>query len=86
MIGAIVGDVIGSRFERSPTKYTDFELYSDGSCYTDDTVLNRCRRGLALEWWCASQLLSSVRGSLPQCWLWWHLLELGAVPRDGTLR
>ncbi|TWT66430.1 ADP-ribosylglycohydrolase family protein [Allorhodopirellula solitaria] len=39
MIGAIVGDVIGSCFERSPTKRTDFELFSEDSCFTDDSVL-----------------------------------------------
>ncbi len=40
MIGAIVGDVIGSRFERHPTKYTDFELFTNDSRFTDDTVLS----------------------------------------------
>lgn len=39
MIGAIVGDIIGSYFEHYPTKYTDFDLYSDNSFFTDDTVL-----------------------------------------------
>lgn len=39
MIGAVVGDVVGSCFEHSPTKDTDFELFSDESCFTDDTVL-----------------------------------------------
>jgi ADP-ribosylglycohydrolase len=39
MIGAIVGDVIGSYFEHFPVKHTDFELFSDDSCFTDDTVL-----------------------------------------------
>ena len=39
MIGAIVGDVIGSYFEHYPTKYTDFELFSENSFFTDDTVL-----------------------------------------------
>lgn len=39
MIGAIVGDIIGSCFEHSPTKYTDFKLYSRRSQFTDDTVL-----------------------------------------------
>ena len=39
MIGAIVGDIMGSYFEHSPTKYTDFDLYSDNSYFTDDTVL-----------------------------------------------
>ncbi len=39
MIGAIVGDIIGSYFEHYPTKYTDFDLYSENSFFTDDTVL-----------------------------------------------
>ncbi|EMI46607.1 ADP-ribosylglycohydrolase family protein [Rhodopirellula sp. SWK7] len=39
MIGAIVGDVIGSYYEHFPTKYADFELYSKHSFFTDDTVL-----------------------------------------------
>ena len=39
MKGAIVGDVIGSYFEHFPTKYTDFDLYSENSFFTDDTVL-----------------------------------------------
>ncbi|MEM9644973.1 MAG: ADP-ribosylglycohydrolase family protein [Planctomycetota bacterium] len=39
MIGAILGDVVGSHFEHFPTKYTDFELFSEHSFFTDDTVL-----------------------------------------------
>ncbi|MFK7808360.1 MAG: ADP-ribosylglycohydrolase family protein [Saprospiraceae bacterium] len=39
MIGAIIGDVIGSRFERTGKKTKDFELFTDESKFTDDTVL-----------------------------------------------
>jgi len=39
MLGAIAGDVIGSVYEASPVKLTDFELFSRGSQFTDDTVL-----------------------------------------------
>ncbi|MEL6106050.1 MAG: ADP-ribosylglycohydrolase family protein [Planctomycetota bacterium] len=39
MLGAIIGDVIGSYYEHFPTKYTDFDLFSENSCFTDDTVL-----------------------------------------------
>lgn len=39
MRGAIVGDIIGSRFENHPHKNTDFELFSSGCRFTDDTVL-----------------------------------------------
>ena len=39
MLGAIIGDVIGSRFERKNTKSKDFELFTPKSRFTDDTVL-----------------------------------------------
>jgi ADP-ribosylglycohydrolase len=40
MLGAIAGDVIGSVYEANPVKSTDFELFSTGSRFTDDTVLS----------------------------------------------
>lgn len=39
MLGAIVGDVIGSRHEFNPIRTTDFELINESCIYTDDTVL-----------------------------------------------
>ena len=39
MLGAIAGDIIGSVFEASFVKTTDFPLFSDCSAFTDDTVL-----------------------------------------------
>ncbi len=39
MIGAIVGDVVGSTYEFHPTDRYDFELFPKGSTFTDDTVL-----------------------------------------------
>ncbi|MDM8519862.1 ADP-ribosylglycohydrolase family protein [Anaerolineales bacterium HSG6] len=39
MIGAIVGDVIGSVFERFNTKSMEFPLFSQFTRFTDDTVL-----------------------------------------------
>jgi len=39
MIGAIIGDVIGSVFEFSGTNKKDFDLFCLDSEYTDDTVL-----------------------------------------------
>lgn len=38
VLGAIVGDVVGSRYEFSPIKTTEFELFPEGARYTDDTV------------------------------------------------
>ena len=39
MLGVIVGDVIGSVYERQPIKTTDFPLFHADSRFTDDTVL-----------------------------------------------
>ena len=41
MLGSIIGDIIGSRFEgyHSRIKSMDFELFDKGSKFTDDTVL-----------------------------------------------
>jgi ADP-ribosylglycohydrolase len=39
MIGAIIGDVVGSRFEFNNIKTKEFELITDRSEYTDDSVL-----------------------------------------------
>ncbi len=38
-MGAITGDVIGSRFEFNATKQTDFSLFAETSRFTDDSVL-----------------------------------------------
>ena len=39
MIGAVAGDIIGSVYEWDRIKTTDFPLFKDESCFTDDTVL-----------------------------------------------
>ncbi len=40
MLGAIAGDLIGSVYEHNPLKSEDFQLFSPGSCFTDDTVMS----------------------------------------------
>ena len=39
MIGAIIGDIVGSVYEHRPIKTTDFPLLTPESHFTDDTVL-----------------------------------------------
>ena len=39
MLGAIIGDIVGSRFEFNNIKSKEFELFTNESCYTDDTVM-----------------------------------------------
>ena len=38
MLGAIIGDIVGSRFEFNNYLGTDFELFTKDSVYTDDTI------------------------------------------------
>lgn len=39
MIGAIIGDIIGSRFELHKADTRNFDLFTDRNFYTDDTVM-----------------------------------------------
>nr|WP_072514081.1 ADP-ribosylglycohydrolase family protein [Ndongobacter massiliensis] len=48
MIGAILGDIVGSAFEFSPIKTKDFPLFSPHSDYTDDSLMTLAV-GMALE-------------------------------------
>ena len=38
MKGAIIGDIIGSRYEFDNTSDYDFELFGPGCDYTDNTI------------------------------------------------
>lgn len=40
MLGAIIGDIIGSTYEWHNVKTKDFTLFPEGSHFTDDTVLS----------------------------------------------
>ena len=39
MIGAILGDIVGSVYEFSNIKTKDFPLFSQSSSYTDDSIM-----------------------------------------------
>ena len=39
MIGAIIGDIVGSRFERDNYRAKDFELFADACFPTDDSIM-----------------------------------------------
>lgn len=39
MLGAIIGDIVGSRFEFDNHKSKDFEFFSEDCFFTDDTVM-----------------------------------------------
>lgn len=61
MIGAIIGDIIGSRFEFNNLKGKDFELFTDECDFTDDTIctiavadaiLKGKDYGMSIQEWC----------------------------------
>ena len=39
MLGAVIGDIIGSRFESDNHKSKEFELFTQDSCPTDDSIM-----------------------------------------------
>lgn len=56
MIGAIIGDIAGSRFEWANTKKTDFDFFTPWSRFTDDTVMTVA----VAEWLTAAGNLPSI--------------------------
>ena len=61
MLGAIIGDIVGSRFEFGPAPEKGFKLFTDECNYTDDTIctiaiadaiMNKRDYGEALHDWC----------------------------------
>ena len=61
MLGAIIGDIVGSRFEFNPTNDYNFEFFSKECDFTDDTIctiavadalLNNTDFGEAIHKWC----------------------------------
>lgn len=39
ILGAVVGDIVGLRYEFRPTKFMNFDLITPGSDVTDDSVV-----------------------------------------------
>ena len=61
MLGAIIGDIVGSRFEFKNHLSTDFELFTNDCAFTDDTictvaVADALLKGISfeesLQYWC----------------------------------
>ena len=50
MLGAVIGDIVGSIFEFSPTKAKDFPFFQSGCRFTDDTVMSAAVASACLEY------------------------------------
>ena len=57
MLGALIGDTVGSIYEFCNIKTTDFPLFSDGSSFTDDSVMT-----IAVADWLLHDPVRSQRG------------------------
>ena len=61
MLGAVIGDIAGSRFEFDNYRHTDFDIFSPDSDFTDDTI---CTVAIA-DWVlqdCNDNLTSTLQG------------------------
>lgn len=72
MLGAIIGDIVGSRFEFDNTDNYNFELFTKDSTFTDDTictiaVADAIRR--AISWGGDSDTIGAIVGSMAEA-LW----------------
>lgn len=59
MLGAIIGDIVGSRFEWDNYKAKDFEFFTNDCFFTDDSVMSL---GYVRRFWRAS-LISAICAS-----------------------
>lgn len=75
MLGAIIGDVVGSRFEFNNTNETDFEFFHKSCDFTDDTVMTlavaksllNCNGDYTNLYECANTTLREVGRRHPYC-------------------
>lgn len=65
MLGALIGDTVGSIYEFCNIKTTDFPLFSDGSSFTDDSVMT-----IAVADWLLHDPVRSQQG-LEDCLVKW---------------
>jgi type I restriction enzyme M protein len=55
MLGAIIGDIVGSVYEWNNVKTKEFELFQDYGFYTDDTVMTLAVATALKKWHCSAQ-------------------------------
>ena len=74
MLGAIIGDIVGSVYEFANIKTKNFDFFSNRGSFTDDTILTIA----TADWQCLPQPL----------WRLWHALctMAGASRPQGRLQ
>ena len=61
MLGAVIGDIAGSRFEFDNYRHTDFDIFSPDSDFTDDTICTVAIADWVLQG-CNDNLTSTLQG------------------------
>ena len=96
MLGAIIGDIVGSRFEFDEKPTEGFELFTEDCDFTDDTIctvaiadaiLNERPYKETLVEWC--QRYPNPKGGYGNMFLHWlgernHLRRCASAPWDGS--
>ena len=86
MLGAIIGDIVGSRFERHNIKSKEFELFTSDCRLTDDSIMTlavaqallKCERDYSVLGEKAILYMQTIGRIYPNCgfggnFLWWVL-------------
>lgn len=67
MLGAIIGDIVGSTYENSSVKTKDFDFYNLYSQYTDDTVLTLAIASAIVNKKSYKKTLKTIGERFPKC-------------------
>ena len=89
MYGAILGDIIGSPFEFDRgSKTKDFDLFTRGCGFTDDSVMTVAVAEALLEAGVDADtdtIDAEMGKEIPQCRLWTAISELACCKRSKAL-
>ena len=82
MLGAMIGDIVGSVYEWHNIKTTDFEFFKPNCTFTDDTVLTAANRpGSADRWRLHPRLSGFLTPATPGRGLWRPLCAMDLWPK-----
>ncbi len=48
MLGAVIGDIVGNRWEFNPTNDYNFDGLSSQNCFTDDTICTEVSKKMSI--------------------------------------
>lgn len=76
IIGAIIGDIAGSRFEWNNYKSTDFPFFTTANKFTDDTVMTIAVADWLLQEGVLADTMHDWAAQIPSPWLWQSILAM----------